>query len=36
MDLLQFHKMRTAVQGNAYPGSGRDLTSMEGPCGTSF
>ena len=30
MDLLQFHKMRTAVQGNAYPGSGRDLTSMEG------
>ena len=30
MDLVQFHKMRTAVQGNAYPGSGRDLTSMEG------
>ena len=29
MDLVQFHKMRTAVQGNAYPGSGRDLTSME-------
>lgn len=29
MDLLQFHKMRTAVQDNAYPGSGKDLTAME-------
>jgi hypothetical protein len=29
MDLLQFHKMRTAIQGNAYPGSGTDLATME-------
>lgn len=25
MDLLHFHTLRLAVQGNAYPGSGRDL-----------
>ena len=30
MDLLQFHKLRTAIQGNAYPGSGEDVASMEG------
>lgn len=29
MDLLQFHKMRTAVQDNAFPGSGHELESME-------
>lgn len=29
MDLLQFHKMRTAVQVNAYPGSPKDLASVE-------
>jgi hypothetical protein len=29
MDLLQFHKMRKAIQGNAYPGSGKDLATME-------
>ena len=29
MDLLQFHKMRTAVQHNAYPGSVGDVASME-------
>jgi hypothetical protein len=30
MELLQFHKMRTAVQDNAYPGSGADLVTVEG------
>ena len=30
MDLFQFHKLRTAVQDNAYPGSGTDLATMEG------
>lgn len=29
MDLMHFHKMRTAIQGNAYPGSGQDLATME-------
>ena len=29
MDLLQFHKLRTAIQDNAYAGSGTDLASME-------
>ncbi len=29
MDLMQFHKMRTAIQDNAYPGSGTDLATME-------
>ncbi len=29
MDLLQFHKMRTAIQDNAYPGSGQDVATME-------
>lgn len=30
MDLLHFHKMRKAIQDNAYPGSGTDLATMEG------
>jgi hypothetical protein len=30
MDLLQFHKMRTAIQDNAFPGSGADLATVEG------
>lgn len=29
MDVLGYHKLRKAVQQNAYPGSGRDLASME-------
>lgn len=29
MDLVQFHKMRTAIQSNAFPGSGPDLATME-------
>jgi hypothetical protein len=29
MDLVQFHKMRTAIQDNAYPGSGTDLETVE-------
>ncbi len=29
MKLLDFHKLRAAVQVNAYPGSGRELTTME-------
>lgn len=29
MDLMQFHKMRTAVQGTADAGSGTELASME-------
>ena len=29
MELLAFHKLRAAIQGNAFPGSGRDLASME-------
>lgn len=30
MDLMQFHKLRRAIQVNAYPGSGPDLASVEG------
>ncbi|MGH3510148.1 MAG: hypothetical protein ACRDPI_07960 [Nocardioidaceae bacterium] len=30
MELLQFHKMRTAVQVNAYPASGADVATFEG------
>jgi hypothetical protein len=30
MDLLQYHKMRTAIQGNAFPGSGADVATVEG------
>jgi len=30
MDLPHFHKLRTGVQSNAYPGSGKDLTTVEG------
>ena len=30
MDLLQFHRMRTAIQGNASPGSSADLATVEG------
>ena len=29
MNFVQFHKLRTAVQDNAYPGSGKDLATME-------
>lgn len=29
MKLLDFHKLRSAVQVNAYPGSGRELTAVE-------
>jgi hypothetical protein len=29
MDLLQFHKMRTAVQDNAFPGSGAEVATLE-------
>ncbi len=29
MDLLQFHKMRTAIQDNAYPGSGVEVATVE-------
>jgi hypothetical protein len=29
MDLLQFHKMRTAIQGNAFPGTGPELAPVE-------
>lgn len=29
MELLAFHKLRTAIQDNAFPGSGTDLASME-------
>jgi len=30
MDLLQFHRMRTAVQGNAFPGKETELDSVAG------
>lgn len=30
MDLLQFHRVRTAIQGNASPGSVDDLATLEG------
>ena len=30
MDLMQFHKMRTAIQGNASPGSFSDKASLGG------
>lgn len=30
MDLLQFHTMRTAIQGNAFPGQRKDLETVEG------
>lgn len=30
MDLLQYHRMRTAIQGNAFPGNGDDLETVEG------
>ncbi|MGZ4494821.1 MAG: hypothetical protein ACXVWU_08985 [Nocardioides sp.] len=30
MDLLQFHKMRTAIQHNAAPASGVEVASVEG------
>jgi hypothetical protein len=30
MDLLQYHKLRTAVQGNAFPGGASDLETVEG------
>ena len=30
MDLLRFHRMRTAIQGNATPGSSADLATVEG------
>lgn len=30
MDLLRFHRMRTAIQGNASPGSTADLATVEG------
>lgn len=30
MDLVQFHTMRTAIQGNAFPGSGADLDTVGG------
>ena len=29
MDLLQFHRMRTAVQNNAFPGKEEDLATVE-------
>ena len=29
MDLVQFHKLRTAVQHNAFPGSGREVALVE-------
>jgi hypothetical protein len=29
MDLLQFHKLRTAIQDNAFPGSGTELATVE-------
>ena len=29
MNLMQFHTLRTAVQGNAYPGSTTDVATME-------
>ena len=29
MDLLQFHRMRTAVQDNAFPGKEEDLATVE-------
>jgi hypothetical protein len=30
MDLMLFHKMRTAIQGNAAPASHQDLATLEG------
>lgn len=30
MDLLKFHRMRTAIQGNAFPGQRTDLETVEG------
>jgi hypothetical protein len=30
MDLMQFHKMRRAIQGNAFPGSEADLETVGG------
>lgn len=30
MDLMQFHRMRTAIQDNASPGSEHDLVTLEG------
>jgi hypothetical protein len=30
MDLLQYHRVRTAIQGNAFPGSDNDLETVEG------
>lgn len=30
MDLLQFHRVRTAIQGNAFPGKEDDLETVEG------
>jgi hypothetical protein len=30
MDLLQFHRMRTAIQGNASPGTVDELATLEG------
>ena len=30
MNLMQFHRLRTAIQGNAAPGSTRDLATVEG------
>ena len=30
MDLIEFHKMRIAVQGNAFPGSSADLETVGG------
>ena len=30
MNLMQFHRLRTAIQGNAAPGSARDLATVEG------
>ena len=29
MDLLQFHKLRTAIQDNAFPGSGTEVATVE-------
>ena len=29
MDLMAFHKLRSGVQGNASPGSGKDLVTVE-------
>ena len=30
MNLMQFHRLRTAIQGNAAPGSTRDMATVEG------